>query len=59
MPESLRIAYLVEDTALSGGVRVQLAQADALVARGHRVRLVTKGLPAHVAHIARRVGLRR
>ena len=45
MPESLRIAYLVEDTALSGGVRVQLAQADALVARGHRVRLVTKGLP--------------
>src|ERR1700686_103286 len=45
MPESLRIAYLVEDTALSGGVRVQLAQADALIARGHRVRLVTKGLP--------------
>jgi glycosyltransferase involved in cell wall biosynthesis len=45
MPDSLRIAYLVEDTALSGGVRVQLAQADALVARGHRVRLVTKGLP--------------
>src|ERR1700680_3072263 len=45
MPESLRIAYLVEDTALSGGVRVQLAQADALVARGHRMRLVTKGLP--------------
>src|SRR6202011_6174539 len=35
----------VEDTALSGGVRVQLAQADALIARGHRVRLVTKGFP--------------
>ena len=45
MPDPLRIAYLVEDTALSGGVRVQVAQADALIARGHRVRLVTKGLP--------------
>ena len=45
MPESLKIAYLVEDTAQSGGVRVQLAHADALIARGHRVRLVTKGLP--------------
>jgi glycosyltransferase involved in cell wall biosynthesis len=45
MTGPLRIAYLVEDTAQSGGVRVQLAQADALIARGHRVRLVTKGLP--------------
>lgn len=45
MTTSLKIAYLVEDTAQSGGVRVQLAQADALIARGHRVRLVTKGLP--------------
>ncbi|HEY8131569.1 MAG TPA: glycosyltransferase family 4 protein [Thermoanaerobaculia bacterium] len=45
MADSLRIAYLLEDTELSGGVRVQLAQADALVARGHHVRLVTKGLP--------------
>lgn len=45
MTEPLRIAYLVEDTAQSGGVRVQLAQADALIARGHQVRLVTKGLP--------------
>src|SRR5712691_6031002 len=45
MPDPLRIAYLLEDTELSGGIRVQLAQADALVARGHRVRLVTKGLP--------------
>lgn len=45
MPEPLRIAYLLEDTALSGGIRVILAQADALIARGHRVRLVTKGLP--------------
>jgi glycosyltransferase involved in cell wall biosynthesis len=45
MADSLRIAYLLEDTELSGGVRVQLAQADALIARGHRLRLVTKGLP--------------
>lgn len=41
----MNITYLVEDTAQSGGVRVQLAHADALIARGHRVRLVTKGLP--------------
>ncbi len=45
MAEPLRISYLVEDTAQSGGVRVQLAQADALIARGHEVRFVTKGLP--------------
>jgi glycosyltransferase involved in cell wall biosynthesis len=45
MSAPLQIAYLVEDTAQSGGVRVQLAHADALIARGHRVRLVTKGLP--------------
>jgi glycosyltransferase involved in cell wall biosynthesis len=45
MAAPLRIAYLLEDTALSGGIRVQLSQADALNARGHRVRMVTKGLP--------------
>ena len=45
MTQPLRIAYLMEDTALSGGTRVQLAQADALIDRGHRVRIVTKGLP--------------
>ena len=41
----MRITYLSEDTGHSGGVRVTLAQADALVARGHQVRIVTKGLP--------------
>jgi glycosyltransferase involved in cell wall biosynthesis len=41
----MNIAYLLEDTDQSGGVRVQLVHADALIARGHRVRLVTKGLP--------------
>ena len=45
MADALRITYLLEDTDLSGGVRVQLAQADALITRGHHVRLVTKGLP--------------
>jgi len=45
MTNALRIAYLMADTALSGGIRVQLAQADALIARGHRVRIVTTGLP--------------
>ncbi len=45
MPAPLRIAYLMEDTDLSGGVRVQLAQADALIARGHLVTIFTKGLP--------------
>jgi glycosyltransferase involved in cell wall biosynthesis len=41
----MKIAYLAEDTAMSGGIRVQLAHADALIARGHRVRVVTKGAP--------------
>lgn len=42
---ALRIAYLMEDTDLSGGVRIQLAQADALIDRGHAVTIFTKGLP--------------
>jgi len=41
----LRIAYLLEDTGLSGGIRVAVAQADALVSRGHEVTLITKGEP--------------
>jgi len=45
MTEPLRISYLMEDTAMSGGIRVQLAQADALIDRGHSVRIVTKGEP--------------
>jgi len=45
MTNPLRIAYLMADTALSGGIRVMLAQADALIARGHHVRIVTTGLP--------------
>lgn len=41
----MNITYLLGDTSMSGGIRVVLAQADALVARGHRVRLVTPGAP--------------
>lgn len=39
------ILYLLEDSELSGRARNVIAQADALVARGHRVRIVTTGLP--------------
>ncbi|MEP6993347.1 MAG: glycosyltransferase family 4 protein [Acidobacteriota bacterium] len=37
---SLRIAYLLASTELSGGVRVALLQAEALARRGHRVTAV-------------------
>lgn len=42
---TLHVAYLMEDTDLSGGVRIQLAQADELIRRGHRVTIITKGSP--------------
>jgi len=38
---SLEIAYLLESTALSGGVKVVLLQAEALARRGHRVTVVS------------------
>lgn len=41
----LRIAWLLEDTDLAGGIRVAVAQADALMDRGHRTTLFTKGGP--------------
>jgi glycosyltransferase involved in cell wall biosynthesis len=41
----MNITYLLESTDQSGGVRVVLVHADALIERGHRVRLVTKGPP--------------
>jgi glycosyltransferase involved in cell wall biosynthesis len=37
MSEKMRICYLLESTELSGGVRIVLDQARALVARGHQV----------------------
>jgi glycosyltransferase involved in cell wall biosynthesis len=42
---ALRIAYLLEDTEMAGGIRVAVAHADELTARGHDVVLVTKGGP--------------
>ena len=42
---SLHVTYLLYDTDISRANRVALAQADALISRGHRVRIVTKGVP--------------
>lgn len=41
----MNVAYLLEDTELAGGNRVAVAHADALIARGHDVTLITKGGP--------------
>ena len=41
----LRIAYLLESTELSGGVKVVAQQAEALARRGHRVAVVSPGAP--------------
>ena len=46
----LRIAYLLEDTGLAGGIRVAVAQADALLDRGHEIALITKGEPLNWRH---------
>jgi len=41
----MKIAYLLEDTELAGGIRVAVAHGDALTDLGHEVTLVTKGGP--------------
>ena len=41
----MRIAYLLESTELSGGVKVVLMQAEALARRGHRVTVVSPEPP--------------
>ncbi|HVG25753.1 MAG TPA: glycosyltransferase [Thermoanaerobaculia bacterium] len=41
----MNVAFLLEDTAISARTRLAMAQADALIARGHRARIVTKGTP--------------
>ncbi len=41
----MRIAYLLGDTGISATARIVLAQADALTAKNHQVRIVTTGLP--------------
>ncbi len=45
MPELPRHLFLLEDTAISGTARLVMAQADALIARGDRARIVTAGAP--------------
>lgn len=41
----MNVAFFLEDTAISGSVRIVMAHADALIAQGHRARIVTKGAP--------------
>jgi glycosyltransferase involved in cell wall biosynthesis len=41
----MKIAHLLADTALAGGIRVILAHADVLIDRGHEVVLVTTDTP--------------
>lgn len=49
----MRIAYLLESTELSGGVKVVLLQAEALARRGHRVAVVSPGPPPDWFSLAR------
>ncbi len=44
-PPSLAITYLLEDTALFGGTKVALHQANLMARRGHRVTVVSGGPP--------------
>ena len=39
----MELTYLLEDSALFGGVKVVLAQANAMARRGHRVTVVCRG----------------
>jgi glycosyltransferase involved in cell wall biosynthesis len=41
----MNVTFLLDDTAIAGRARTALAQADALIARGHRVRIATTGAP--------------
>jgi len=41
----MNVTYLLDETVISGRARTALAQADALVGRGHRVRIATTGAP--------------
>lgn len=41
----MNVAFLLEDTTICSRTRLAMAQADALIVRGHRVRIVTKGVP--------------
>jgi hypothetical protein len=41
----MNVTILLEDTGISGTARIAMAHADALVAEGHQVRIVTTGEP--------------
>ncbi|HSP34442.1 MAG TPA: glycosyltransferase [Thermoanaerobaculia bacterium] len=41
----MRVAYLLPETGISATARIAAAQADALIAAGHQVRIVTTALP--------------
>jgi len=41
----MNVSFRLEDTSIGARARLAMAQADALIARGHRVRIVTKGAP--------------
>ena len=41
----MRVAYLLEDTGISATARIVAAQADALIANGHQVRIVSPAAP--------------
>lgn len=41
----MNLAFLLEDTAIGATARTAMALADALIGRGHRVRIVTKDAP--------------
>jgi len=42
-PQRLTVNYLLEDTALFGGVKIPLHHANLLHRRGHRVRVLSRG----------------
>ena len=42
-PKLLSVVYLLDDTALFGGVKVILNQANLLTRRGHRITVVSRG----------------
>ena len=41
----MRLTWLLGDTGISATARIVLAQADAMIAKGHEARIVTTGLP--------------
>jgi hypothetical protein len=42
---AMNVAFLLADTPICSRTRLAMAQADALIARGHRARIVTAGAP--------------